>query len=127
MAGSDLIVRLEAEPLRGDELRVVGVQGVERISRLFDLTIEALVLTEAFDVESLLLAPTQLVYSLGDEEIHRLSGLVAEVNDAVDESSHEPRVSLRFVPRAYGAHMRETLDIFMDLTVPQTVELCLQR
>ncbi|MEQ9080368.1 MAG: type VI secretion system tip protein TssI/VgrG [Sandaracinaceae bacterium] len=127
MAGSDLIVRLEAEPLRGDELRVVGVQGVERISRLFDLTIEALVLTEAFDVESLLLAPTQLVYSLGDEEIHRLSGLVAEVNDAVDESSHEPRVSLRFVPRAYGAHMRETLDIFMDLTVPQTVEQCLQR
>ena len=54
-------------------------------------------------------------------------GMFRQVRDLTEPRAQNPRVELTFVPRAFSTQMRETLDVFLDLTVPEIIEQCLQR
>ncbi len=124
----DIRIRLESDALTGDELDIEQVEGSDRISQLFSYTIRASRVDGAFvDVDDLMLKPASLGFTIGDQEVHRLFGLISKVRDVSEPQMQHPRMELTFVPRAFAATMRETLDIFMEMSIPDIIDACLTR
>lgn len=99
------------------------LDGHEAIHRLFEFEI-LLVSREPLAVGDLVGSTASLVFEVEDEgspgsfrEARRVHGLVCECEDLLLEEEHST-YSLRLVPRFWQALLVETLDIFMDLTVP---------
>lgn len=124
----DIDIRLESNVLTGDELQIERVTGVDSINTLFAYTIRAWrEHATVVDPDDLILQPASLSFTVNGEEVHRLFGMISKVRDLAEASSPHPRIELQFVPRAYGTTLRETLDIFMEMSVPQIIEACLNR
>lgn len=125
----DIQVRLASASLSGDELDIQKVVGTDELSTLFSYTVEASRMPgAAVDEDALLLQPASLVFTKQDgEEIRTVYGLISKVREVAEPQTMAPRLQLTLVPRAFAATMREMLDIFMEMTVPEIVEACLTR
>jgi len=125
---SDIAIRLESNELTGDELEIRRIDGVDRISQLFEYSIRVQKVADAdLDPAELLLEPASLSFEVDGEEIHRLFGMISRVRDVASSVMGLPRYELTFVPRAFGATMHTTLDIFMEVSVPDIIDQCLTR
>lgn len=117
------------DELMGEELIVDQIRGIDRLNQLFEYRILAH-RNDGVGVvpDDLMLKASYIsLVDANDEEVHRVFGMFVRVRDLTEPLEHNPRVELTFVPRAYSTTMRETLDIFMDVTVPEIIEACLQR
>ena len=67
--------------------------------------------------------PGALVFTRRDEEVRRVHGIVASVQDvALTEARDYTAWRVHFVPRAYRLTLSETVDIYMDLDVKELIE-----
>lgn len=114
-------VHIEIEGLPPDALAVSALEGREAISQLFEIEVHA-VSTGVVDAEGLLGLTATLIFERGEQEVCRLFGMVARVRDGFESESDHTSYHILVVPRAYRMTLHETLDIFMDLTVPEILE-----
>ena len=130
ISSHDLIqVRIEIEGLPDDAFSVVSLEGREAISKLFGIEVTA-VSTQGIDAEALLGQKASLIFERGDQagelEVRRMFGILASVHDGFESESAHWTCRFSFAPRAHRMTLSETLDIFLDLTVPEIVEKKLQ-
>ncbi|MEZ4299174.1 MAG: type VI secretion system tip protein TssI/VgrG [Polyangiaceae bacterium] len=125
-SSNDMVqVHIELEGAPDDTLHIVSLEGREALSHLFELKLTA-VSTYGLQAEAMLGLGAAVVWSRGGEELRRMFGIISAVHDAIDTESSHSTFRLVFVPRAFRMTLHETLDIFMDLSVPDIVEKKLQ-
>jgi type VI secretion system VgrG family protein len=126
VSSHDLVqAHIELDGAPEEALQILSLEGRESISRLFEFQISA-ASTQGLNAEAMLGLNAALVFRRGEEETRRLFGMISAVHDAIDTETQHSTYRLVFVPRAFRMTLHETLDIFMDLTVPEIVEKKLQ-
>ncbi len=125
----ELNLSLESNDFPCDRLRVLSVDGTERIGRIFDFQIEVVCLDrDGPSPEAMAGAHLSLVINRaegpgagwhGTRQIH---GIVAEAVDLLAATIDTRGYRLRLVPRAFLLGLVETQQIFMNLTVPEIIQ-----
>lgn len=121
--GDDLLsVHLESDAFPCDNLRVLELEGHERISQMFQFAV-TLLCTEAGGLdEDVAGARVALSFRRGDREVRRVHGLIASVTDRLETEAGHRTYRIRIVPRMWRLTLIETLDVFLDVSVPALVE-----
>jgi type VI secretion system secreted protein VgrG len=115
-------IKLETGAYPNGELEISRLTGRDALSQLFEY--EVLVIAknlEDFDPEALIGERATLVYERDDRPAERVHGMISVVNDRLDTEVDLASCRLVFRPRAYRLALVETLDIFLDLNVPDIV------
>lgn len=115
-------IKLETGAYPNGELEISRLTGRDTLSQLFEY--ELLVIAkdlEDFDPEALIGERATLVYERDDRPAERVFGMISVVNDRLDTEVDYASCRLTFTPRAYRLSLVETLDIFLDLNVPDIV------
>lgn len=118
-----LEVRIESDQFDTTHVQVHKVSGRETISQLFHFDVE-IVSTDPHEpnMDALDGASASLVFSFDGEEVRRIHGMIAQVEEML-ETEVETRVfRLRIAPRAFRSTLVETQDIFMNLSVPEIIK-----
>lgn len=117
-----LQIKLATESLPDGQLQVSRLEGRETISQLFEyqllVTCPA---NEDLDAEALMGERATLIFELDEQEITRLFGMISVVHDRFESEGEHRSYRLTFVPRAYRLSLVETLDIFLDISVPDII------
>lgn len=115
-------LRLESNALPQGAVLVAEVKGREAVSQLFDFEILAVLTGDGpLDPDGIAGAEAALVLERGGREVRRVSGMIAAVEDHLDTETAHLAYRLRLVPRAFRLTLQETLDIHMDLTLPELI------
>ncbi|AKT43711.1 type VI secretion system Vgr family protein [Chondromyces crocatus] len=115
-------IQFESEVLEPGVARVAELHGREVISQLFSFDVLLVSADpEGIDSDVLAGAPATLVFSRGEEELRRVHGIISSVRDQLDTESKHVTYRVTVVPRAYQLTLHETLDVFMDLSVPEII------
>ena len=117
---ADLRLAFECDAFDPADVQVHEVTGVEECSNLFHFHILLAARDRsAVDVDALIAGPGALVFTRRDEEVRRVHGIVASVQDvALTEARDYTAWRVHFVPRAYRLTLSETVDIFLQDTGP---------
>jgi len=115
-------VRIEIADVRAEALEVVEMRGTEAISKLFEFEVLAVVKNGRLDSGALIGARAALVFERAGEEIRRVHGMIAAAQDRLDTETSHTSYRLTLVPRAFRMTLHETLDIFMDQSIPEILE-----
>ena len=108
-------------------LEVIGAEGRERISSLFEWSIEvALAAGETLPEEIGVGADASLRFEIGDDELRVVHGMLETVTRRIDAAANRPVFKLTLVPRAARARLVQTQQIFMDMSVVDIVANKLQ-
>lgn len=121
-------IRIECDGFPGQNVVVHELSGVEAISRLSDFRVIVVCPeTDGLDAEDLLTRKVTLVFEFREREdsgaaveIRRVHGIIAEVRDMLSPEAYAV-YELRVVPRFWLASLVETLDIFIDRSIPDIV------
>lgn len=128
MAKDRVDVNLESDDFPAGAMRLVSVEGRERISQLFDLTLVVVSPSPEEPTRAAMVgAQATLVFTRENAEIRRMHGMIAEVEELLETEVPERTYSLRFVPRAHRLTLVETQEIYMHLTVPEILTEKLER
>lgn len=100
---------------------VARLDGTESIGALFSF--ELLLVHRYFDLDpgELIEQEASLVLLRDGAEERRLFGLIVSVRDRMDGAGGHASLSVVFVPRAYRLLLHETLDLVLDVSVPDIV------
>jgi len=113
---------LETETLPNGELELIKLRGREVISQLFEYEILAVCRDpSAFEPEEIVGEEAAIVFSREGEEVRRIYGMISTVSDRLETETEHTTYRLTFVPRAYRLTLVETLDVFLDITVPDVI------
>lgn len=117
------ILRIESNDFPCSNLEVAALRGREAISQLFEFEVDLVCLDpDSFDPEPILGAEVTLRFldPVGNarREIH---GTVCEVREELFFDAQSTGYRLRVVPKAHKLTLVESIDIFMDLSVPEIV------
>jgi type VI secretion system secreted protein VgrG len=120
--GRTLRVRLESEDFDCANLLVYKLRGREQISALYHFEVE-LTCTDNAGIDSAELAGADvtLLFTVDDEVVRRVHGMVATVDDRLETEAEYRSYVLQIVPRMWRLTLIETLDIFIDMSVPDIV------
>ncbi|MEZ4295211.1 MAG: type VI secretion system tip protein TssI/VgrG, partial [Polyangiaceae bacterium] len=121
-------VRIECDGFAGANVTINELSGVEGISRLFDFEATVVVTeNEGLDAEDLLTRKVTLIFEHRERdddnapiEIRRVHGIIAEARDMLSPEVYSV-YKLRIVPRFWLASLVETLDLFLDRSIPDIV------
>jgi type VI secretion system secreted protein VgrG len=121
---SDLRLAFECDAFDPADVQVHEVTGVEECSQPFHFhVLLAARDRSAVDVDAMVSGAGALVFTRGGEEVRRVHGMIASVQDvALTEAREYTAWRVHFVPRAYRLTLAETVDIFMDLDVKELIE-----
>ncbi len=127
MAGDNihenLEVQIEADDFPCDRMRVSKLSGREAISRLFRFDVDVVCLDHGgVDTSAMSGARVTLVFVHGGQEVRRLHGMIAEVEDLFAAEADFRTYRLVIVPLAHRLTLIETADIFMKMTVPEILQ-----
>jgi type VI secretion system secreted protein VgrG len=113
---------LETETLPNGELELIKLRGREAISQLFEYDLLAVCRDpSAFEPEEIVGEEACLVFAREDEEVRRVYGMISTISDRLETETEHTTYRLTFVPRAYRLTLVETLDVFLDINVPDVI------
>jgi type VI secretion system secreted protein VgrG len=117
------VLRIESADFPCGALEVSALRGREAISQLFDFEVDLVCVDpDGFDPDPMLGASVTLRFldpaGASRREIH---GMIVEVRDQLLSNKRNTAYSVRVVPHAHKLTLVESIDIFMDLTVPEVV------
>ena len=120
MTKTALQVRLESDSFSCDGVEVARVSGRERISALFRFEVDIVAAAaDAPSSDEMAGAFATLVFERDDQELRRVHGMIAAVEEVIETEAETRRFRLLLVPRAFRLSMVETQEIFMDRSVPE--------
>ncbi|MBW2524039.1 MAG: type VI secretion system tip protein VgrG [Deltaproteobacteria bacterium] len=123
MANTDLLnVRLESEDIEVDQIDVHTLEGREAISQPFRFDLEVVCRGDAPAIDDVVGASVCLVFERGDDEVRRLHGIILEAELLYDTEEEHSTWRFAVVPRICRMTLVETLDVFLDLSVPEIIE-----
>ncbi len=115
-------VRLESTDFACDEIQIRRLTGTEAISRLFDFRVEIVAAgPKGLDAAAVTGAGVTLVFESDGEELRRVHGIVRALDDLLETEALHRSYRLHIAPRAFRLCLVETVDIFMDQSVPDIV------
>ncbi|MBK8257539.1 MAG: type VI secretion system tip protein VgrG [Polyangiaceae bacterium] len=112
---------LEVDGVLPDTLHVTEVQGVEKISSLYQFDVSA-VTTAHLDPESFLGSRAVLTFHRGEKVVRHVHGVIRSVQDGTVGPDAPWAFQFQLVPGLTYLTLRETLDVFMDMSVPTIIE-----
>jgi type VI secretion system VgrG family protein len=124
-----LSVRLDSPAISAKEVQLREFSGRERISRLFEFDLYLVCSDPAgIDVKELMDSAASLVFERGrpPEEVCRVHGMIASVSDCYEAEWGFSAYRVRFVPRAWNLGLHETLEIYLEQSVPEIIETVLK-
>jgi type VI secretion system secreted protein VgrG len=102
---------------------IARISGEERVGALFDFAIDVAAVDRAgFNSETATGAAAELSFVQNGSEVRRLSGIVCQVNEWLDNESGVPFYRLRFVPRAHLLTLVQTQQVYLDKTVVEIID-----
>jgi type VI secretion system secreted protein VgrG len=129
MSRPTLSIRLEADEFPCEHVQVAAFSGKEAIGRLFSFDLE-IVCTDraALDRRRMVGALVTIVMERDRgggavDEIRRIHGMIAAVEDMLDPQAAFRTFRLRVVPRAHRLGLVETQDIFLHKSLPEIIAL----
>jgi type VI secretion system secreted protein VgrG len=115
-------LRLESDDFPCDNVQVFEIAGKEAISQPFAFTIGIVVLSqEGLDVDAVEGADASLIFEVGGEELRRVHGMIAEIEDLLDTEPETRGYRLKLVPRMHRLALVHAQEIFMETTVPDII------
>jgi type VI secretion system secreted protein VgrG len=122
MAKDYLSMRLETDDFDASGIDIHRVTGREAISQLFEYQLHIVHKGDQLKVEDVVGACVALVYDRGEEEVRRVHGMISEVVDEYATEDDFWGYRLTVVPRAWRMTQVETLEIYLDMTVPEIIQ-----
>ena len=123
MATADLLnVRLESPDFASEAVDVHKLAGRESISKTFELELQVVFKDETPDLDDLVGAELKVVFERDGERERQVYGMISEVDTLYDTEDTRTTYQMKVVPRACRMGLVETLDIFMNMTVPEVIE-----
>jgi type VI secretion system VgrG family protein len=130
-ASNNLSIRLVSDAFEGDDVRVADLTGREHLSQLFSFHLTVVTNNPAgIDADKLMSTRVSLRFEHieGDPTpVREIHGIVSQVQDGLSFDHDHATYRVTFVPRMWLATLHETLDIHMDLTVPEIITKVLKR
>ncbi len=115
-------VRLESPHFDTDHLDVHVLDGRESISNPFHFDLEVVVKGEPLDLDIISGANVRIVFERGEEVVRKVHGVVSAVETLYDTEDAATTYRIEVVPRMFRMSLVETLDIFIDKSVPEIIE-----
>lgn len=123
MPDAVLKLQIESDAFSCDDLQVYEIEGREAIGRLFEFELGVVSTSAAgLDVGEVEGAPVTLVFLVDDQEVRRLHGMIARVDDMLDTEPETQSYRFIVVPRAHRLTLVRTQEIFMNLSVPEIIQ-----
>ncbi|MEM6788821.1 MAG: type VI secretion system tip protein TssI/VgrG [Myxococcota bacterium] len=125
----DVSLRLEADAFDASLLQIAAVDGTERLGQLFRFEIHAGIpaSTAPLSPETIRGADVALVWSVDDEVVHRVGGMVTQVIDLLAATLEYRTYRLVIAPRAHRLALVRLQDIFLDMSIPAIIEAKLEK
>lgn len=119
----DLVhARIESDDFPCDALQVFEVMGREAAGELFSFSIGVVFTgTEGLDLAAVEGATASIVFEAAGEEVRRVHGMIAQIDDLLDTEPNTRGYVLLLVPRAHRLTLVRTQEIFMDLSVREII------
>jgi type VI secretion system secreted protein VgrG len=119
----DLVhVRLESEDFSCDDVQIYEVAGRENLGRLFEMAIGVVTTTPGgLDLGAVEGATATLVFQVEQQDVRRIHGMIAGIDDFLDTQPETRSYRLLLVPRAHRLTLVRTQEIFMDLSIPDII------
>lgn len=103
-------------------LRVLGLQGVESMSGLFDFTLTVVSEDGDLDFDAIVGRPALVTFVSDDESVARyLHGMVVDI-EQTGQGRRLTTYSLRLAPQAWLLTQRTNSRIFQAVTVPDIIK-----
>lgn len=120
----DLVhVRLESDDFSCDDVQIYEIAGNERLGRLFEIAISVVTtVPEGLDLTAVEGATATLVFQVDQQDVRRLHGMIAAIDDYLDTQPDTRSYRLLLVPRAHRLTLVRTQEIFMDLSTPDIIK-----
>lgn len=116
-----IAIRLESDAFACDHVQVFELTGTEAISRPFRFDLGVVCTGEPLARDAVAGAKVAIVLERGGEELRRIHGMVAAIEDRLDSEVEHRTYQLRVVPRACLMGLVETQEIFLDMSIPDIV------
>jgi type VI secretion system secreted protein VgrG len=113
-AANTLELMLESQAFPCDDLRISKVVWRDAISQMFSLDLEVASLNRHTVSDAMAGADVSIVFLRDGEEVRRVHGMIAEVNDLLASEADFRTFRLRVTPRLFRLTLVEMLDIFMS-------------
>lgn len=118
-----LSVRLDSDAFSCEDIQISKLEGHEEISQMFRFDVEIVYLDPAgLDLEEVSGAEVALSFSRDGEEVRRVHGMICAVDDRLETEAAYRSYRLSIVPRVWRLSLIETLDVFINKTVPALVQ-----
>lgn len=122
MAKDYLSIRIETEDFDASDLQLHRLSGREAISELFEFRLEVVKKGEALPLDDVVGCSVAIVYERAEQEVRRVHGMIAAAEDHYATEDDHQSYTFTVVPRAHRMTLVETLEIYMDMTVPEIIE-----
>lgn len=117
-----LSVKLDTDAFSCENIQISRLEGHEEISQMFRFEVEIAYLDRAgLDLEEVSGAEVALSFWRDGEEVRRIHGMIAAVDDRLETEAAYRSYRLTIVPRIWRLSLIETLDVFINKTVPDLV------
>ncbi|HHH30930.1 MAG TPA: type VI secretion system tip protein VgrG [Polyangiaceae bacterium] len=126
MNQGDVELELSSKHFDCDNLRLHRFEATERMSRLYELVLDAVSIGAPLDLDAVSGADLEVVVREGDQVLRRFAGMVTRLEEKssfgerVDRDMHPYRLVVH--PTLFLATLVETLDIHLDTTLPAIIE-----
>lgn len=116
-------LRLDSSEFDVSNVEIRELTGREALSKLFSFHLLIVCFdVDGLDTKALLGASVSIVFEQGREEVRRVYGMIAEVDDHLETESEWRSYRLWIVPRAWRSTLVETQEVYLDVNVPDLVK-----
>ncbi len=122
MAKDYLSIRIETDDFDASDLQLHRLSGREAISELFQFRLEVVKKGDALALDDVVGCTIAIVYERAEHEVRRVFGMIAAAEDHYATEDDHFSYTFTVVPRAHRMTLVETLEIYMDMTVPEIIE-----
>ncbi len=115
--------RLDSSAIGDRNIQLRSLESREAISQLFEHEIDIVCSDPAgLVVDDLVASEATLVFEQGGEAQRRVTGVIAECRDLLLSEAKHAQYRIRLVAGVWLFIVVETLEIYMDMTVPEILE-----
>jgi len=115
-------VHIESNDFDTQHIDVHSLDGREAISQPFHFDLQITLKGTTLNLDDVAGSDVTIVFVRNSEEIRRVHGMVWSIETNYDTEDGLTSYRLEVVPHIFRMTLVETLDIFMDLSVPEIIE-----
>lgn len=128
MKETEFELLLQSKGFDTEKLRIHRLRARERMNHIFELQLEVVALGGGvLDVDETVGADATVTIKLDDEAVRHFHGIVTRVADLPLGDEERAAYELTVSPHLWQSTLVETLDVHLDVTVPDVIETLMRR